>query len=195
MSTTYFREYIDKDHAVMDRYYDLCELSDEKKIKRELIKLINQDEYFFDSYTFLAQILESEGKEAESIKLIDDGYTKSLELILDKSGNWPDRMEWGWLENRHIIRIILNKGINEWTCGNKDQALDIFRNLLSSNPNDNAGVRFYILAVKIGLSFDEYEERFESDDHRGMDVWDWFNENVEKYPEEFKEWVSLTKEH
>ena len=50
------RDFIDKDHGdVMDVFYDISEqlhegVGSKAKIKKDLIKLINKDPYFFDSY-------------------------------------------------------------------------------------------------------------------------------------------------
>ena len=189
------RELIDKDHRdVMDAYYDISEqlhegVGSKAKIKKDLIKLINKDPYFFDSYNTLYQILTDQKKEKEAIKLLNDGYRKCLELILDKKGNWPDLIEWGFLENRHVVRILINKAILEWELGNVDEALSLFKNLLRTNPRDNVGARFYILAIKMDMTFDDYEDRFNRGGYYDNKSWEWFNENVERFPEEFKEWM------
>ena len=189
------RDFIDKDHKVMDDYYELLERYEEgdfSKVKmiNELKKLIKEDPYFFDSYSSLYLLLSESKKEKEAIKLLNDGYKKSLEVILNKKGEWPDSMEWGFLENRHLIRLICNKAILEWEFENNDVALDLFRNLLRTNPRDNAGVRFYILAIKMKMTFDDYEEIFNRGGYYDSDSWKWFNENVESFPDEFGEWMN-----
>tara|TARA_Y100000294_G_C8568677_1_gene341874 strand:+ start:3751 stop:4332 length:582 start_codon:yes stop_codon:yes gene_type:complete len=189
------RDLIDKDHKVMDDYYELLERYEEgdfSKVKmiNELKKLIKEDPYFFDSYSSLYLLLSESKKEKEAIKLLNEGYKKSLEVILDKKGEWPDSMEWGFLENRHVIRIILNKAILEWELEDNDVALDLFRNLLRTNPRDNAGVRFYILAIKMKMTFDDYEEKFNRGGYYDSDSWKWFNENVESFSDEFGEWMN-----
>jgi hypothetical protein len=72
-------------------------------------------------------------------------------LITDKKGNWPDVLEWLWLENRHIIRAILNKTISLWKNKDVDNAIDLFRKLLKTNPMDNVGARNFILADLMGV--------------------------------------------
>jgi len=69
-------------------------------------------------------------------------------------------LEWGWLENRHIIKAILNKALSHWVKGETDEALELFRKILSTNPGDNPGVRFYILAIKQGMSYREFEKHY-----------------------------------
>jgi hypothetical protein len=33
-----------------------------------------------------------------------DAYLKAVKTVSDKNGNWPKALDWGFLENRHIIR-------------------------------------------------------------------------------------------
>ncbi len=185
------REFVDKDRPVCMKYYDICEYDDSipegrKFVTKKLKALIKKDPYFLDSYSHLYQILLAEGKAESAIELIENAYQNALKLILDKSGNWPDRLEWGWLENRHIIRAILNKGTDEWMLNNCESALDIFRKLFKANPNDNAGVRFYILAIRMGMSFEEYENKFNKGGYYDDSSWKWFEKNQKKFSEEFK---------
>ncbi len=53
------REFVEKDHQVMDTYYDLCEKykrSNAKSIKMQLKKLIEKDPDFLDPYLFIYEI-------------------------------------------------------------------------------------------------------------------------------------------
>ncbi len=141
------KEYIDKDHRVMDTYYDLCERRNkrhDKSMKKQLKQLIEQDPDFFDSYLTLREIVESEGNAVEAETLLDEAFNRALRLITDKKGNWPDVLEWGWVENRHIIRTILNKAISQWEHNDRDGALDLLRKLLKTNHNDNVGARDFL---------------------------------------------------
>jgi len=98
------REFIDKDHKVMGLYYGICEKyngSNAKSTEKNLKKLIDEDPDFFDSYLLLYDILQDEGSLSEAEELLDDAYDRARALITDKEGNWPDNLEWGWLENRH----------------------------------------------------------------------------------------------
>jgi len=135
--------------------------------------------------------LLEEGKEDEAERVLDEAYRRALNLITDEKGEWPDLLEWGWFENRHIIRTLVNKGASLWDEGNAEEALKIFRNLLRANPYDNPGVRYYILAIRMGMSLDEFEERFEKDGFWTSEIDKWFNANYELFPEEFEWWRKL----
>lgn len=192
------REYVDTDHEVMDAYYDLCgEYTGQNaySVKKQLKNLIEKDPDFLDSYTLLHEILFREGKVKEAIKVLNEAYERAIKVITDENGNWPDVLEWGWLENRHIIRAILNKAVLSWGSNDLECALDLFRKLLRTNPGDNPGVRFYILAIRMGMSFKEFEKQFNRDGFYHTDLFDWFEENCKKFPDEFDWWEKAVEEY
>lgn len=172
------------------KYYDLCDIERMSKkainhIKKELKKLIKEDPYFLDSYSDYYNILMDEEDTLRARRVINQAYKKAMELILDENKQWPDKMEWGWMANRPIIRAILNKAIDEWNAYNDDVALEIFRKLLRTNPRDNIGVRFYILAILEGMSFEAYERKFNKGGFYDTSSWEWFNKHSHKFSEEF----------
>ena len=184
------REFTDKDHGVMQKYYDICERDsrDIRSVKTEMMKLIQEDPNFLDSYLYVCEILHSEGKYSEEEKLLDEAYSRAISVITDRQGNWPDVLEWGWLENRHIIRTLINKGVSLWNKGKTEDALEFFRKILKSNPGDNGGVRYFILAIRMGMTYKEYEKRFDRGGYYNMDIVNWFDENFSKFPDEF-DWL------
>jgi tetratricopeptide (TPR) repeat protein len=191
------REFVDKDHEVMDAYYDLCESYDgrnAKKVKKELRKLIEQDPDFLDTSVMFFGILQDEGKLKEAEAVLDQAFQRAIRLITDKNGRWPDELRWGWLENRHIIRTIVNKAISLWSEDKNDEALDLFRKLLRTNPNDNPGVRCLILGIRMGMSHAEFEVKFDRGGFWDSDIHEWFAQNHDKFPEEFDWWQKAVEE-
>jgi len=192
------REYVDKNHRVRETYYDLCEEYDGRNaesIKRQLKQLIKEDPDFLDSYLLLYEILQDGGNFHQAEKVLNDAYGRALKMITDKKGNWPDILEWGWLENRHIIRTIFNKAISLWRNKEIDNALDLFRKLLKTNPGDNVGARDYILAIRMDMSFEKFEERFNKGGYYDMKLVKWFDKNYKKFPDEFDWWEEAIKEY
>ena len=100
-------EFIDKDRKVMDKYYDIMEkdLSD-KKLISEMKKLIAIDADFYDPYLVIAEILAYNGEEQEAQTMLKDAYERAVKRISDSQGRWPKIMNWGFLENRHIMRAL-----------------------------------------------------------------------------------------
>ncbi len=189
-------EFVDHNHpSVVSEYYDALDRDlSPIRLKKVMNKLIKKDPLFFDSYIVLADILYYENKPEEARELLSNAYVLAVKRIADKNGNWPKHMEWGWLQNRHIMRFIVRYAYLCWEEGRTEEALDIFRNLLRANPGDNQGVRYAVLAIKLGLGPD-WEDAFlvtkgpmagEALDARK--VMDWFEKHARRFPEEF-DWL------
>lgn len=125
-------------------------------------------------------------QEAETI--LNRAYKRAIKLITDSEGNWPDIIEWGYLENRHIIRTLLNKALLLWQMGKNEEGLVILRKLLRTNPTDNIGARDFILAIRMGMTYKEFENRFNKGGYYDIEIDEWFNDNYIKYPDEFSWW-------
>jgi tetratricopeptide (TPR) repeat protein len=192
------REFVDKHREVANSFYELCEKieeSDPRFIKKQLQRLIQKDPDFLESYLLLSEIFFEEGKAREGGKTLNEAFEGAVKLITDRKGSWPDVLEWGWLENRHIIRAILNKGILLWEKGKSEKALELFRKLLSANPPDNPGVRYYILAIRLGISSKEFEKRFEECGYYSSKIIKWFEKKYKKFPDEFGWWEKAVEEY
>lgn len=188
------KEFMDKNHKVMDRFYELLDSNVTRdQLKEEMKKFIKQDPFFFDPYLVLADTLYHEKKIKQADGLIEEAYYKAIWTIVDYKGNWPEETAWGWLENRHIMRAISRYAYRIWEEGRSDEALDIFRKLLKSSPNDNLGIRYAILAIRLRLDSD-WDFKFLAKDKGqvlGLDagkVDSWFDKNSKKFPEEFGWW-------
>jgi len=142
----------------------------------------------------LYEILQEEGDLQEAERVLDEAYDRALKLIKDKKGNWPDLLRWGWLENRHIIRTILNKAISLWESKKMMNALDLFRKLLKTNPGDNVGARYYILAIRMDMSLKEFEKRFDRGGYYDNKLVAWFDKNYKNFPDEFDWWEKVIEE-
>ncbi len=190
-------DFIDKDRKVIDEYYNIQDNFTGKNVNATILalkKLIKEDPYFFDSYLMIFNLLNSSGKSKEAEEIITQGYSKALDLILDKTGNWPLKLEWGWLENRHIIRLLINVGITLWKKEKHEEALELFEKLLKSNPNDNGGVRYFILAILEGMSLNIFNKKFDKDGYWDTTIVEWFNEKVNTHKEYFDWWLKLFDE-
>lgn len=190
-------EFVDSNHEVMAIYYDLLEKNlPETKLKKELEILIKKDPDFYDSYFELAMILSGEGEYEKGTELLKIAFQKAILKIVDKDGNFPKLLRWGYLENRHIIRAIDTWALELWGNGDKEKALDLLRKLLRSNHHDNIGARYSILAIRLGLNPD-YEQQFVTKGMLGyldaIKISDWFEENSKKFPDEFGWWLEAIK--
>lgn len=185
-------EFVDENHKNMTEYYDLIESATSKpQLKREMKKLIENDPDFYDPYLVVADLEIVAGDRSVGRQFIHEAYERAVKRIVDSQGNWPKSMRWGWLENRHLMRALERQATAFWEEKKVEEALDIFRRLLHANPGDNQGVRFYILAIRLGLGTDWYAPFEVKDGPMAGQAIDaissskWFEKNAKKFPEEF----------
>lgn len=190
-------EFIDKERKVMTNYYSVLENNLRSgQTKSQMRKFIEKDPDFFDPYLVLANLLYEDEEYIEGDELMRTAFKRALKRIVDKDGNWPKFLPWGFLENRHLIRAIDRWAYKLWEDGHNEYALDIFRKLLKSNTNDNVGVRYNILAILLGYEAGWQEEEFSAGEIGMIDAAKeekWFNKNVKKFPEEFNWWLEIAE--
>lgn len=192
------KSFVDKYRPVKMNYYEMMDSSEfdsSRDLERAVKKLTNKDPDFLDPYLLLYEEYQMEGKFNKAEEILDNAYHRAIDLITDEDGNWPEYLVWGFTENRHIIRAIFNKAVALWADGETDQALDLLRKLLKTNPSDNIGARDYILAIRMDMSFDEYEERFNKGGFYDSESINWFEMNAPDYPDEFGWWFEWNDEH
>jgi len=193
-------EFIDKDHLVMDEFYTILDkkMSLNKRLNA-MLELIKKDQHFYDPYLIAADILFDQGNDKEASIMLKEGYERAISTISSSKGKWPKEMRWGFLENRHLMRMLDRYAVLCWEDGNIDEALNIFRSLLRVNPADNQGVRYSILAIKLNFSFEEWQASFISKDgdlcSDALKVIQWFEENATKFSEEFEWFFKFHKDN
>ena len=193
--------FTDKDHSVMQKYYDLLESSiSDEKLRKGMEALMVEDPDFYDPYMVVADLELERGNVKKSLRLIQQGFERAIMRIADARGDWPVEMPWGYLENRHLMRMIERFAVLVWEQGIEEMALDIFRRLLRANPRDNQGARHFILAIRMGLGLG-WDEPFIVQDGpmagEALDVralHEWFEKNAKAYPDEFEWWFERMKE-
>lgn len=185
------REFIDEYHSIEEKYFKIMDGYTGKNVNTvisKLKKLIQVDPDYFKTYNSLQNLLSEIGKKEDAIIFIKQACERALKKITDKRGNWPDRLEWVYIENRHVIRAIFNQALLFWKGGTIESALDLFRKLLRSNPNDNFGIRYFILAIRKNMTFSEFDEWFNKNGFYTSEINHWFYNNYLLFPEDFDWW-------
>ena len=191
-------EFIDKDRFEVNELYwefiESPEADDVKKSIKALKGMVKKDADYFDPYITLHEYYLMDRDFKNAIKIMEEGFKRAIDLI-DNNGRFPDELPWGFIENRHIIRMIFNYGMFIWANEDKDIALNIFMELLKSNYNDNIGARYSIVAILEGFgSQEEYEEQFESKNGKGLDgmaLEEWFYKAAQKHKNVIGWWLNL----
>jgi tetratricopeptide (TPR) repeat protein len=191
------REFIDIDHPIIDEYDEIIESFEfisNSSLVLELKDLVREDPFYFDSYLTLATILESDGNFLEALSFRELAYELALATILDDDNKWPDILDWNVIENRHIIRALSSMVDVYWQNNQAQEALDLLRNLLRVNPIDNIGASYSLLAIRIGLSYEEFQKLTDKNENGDFDLEEWFESNKEQFPEDFDWWKGDVKD-
>jgi hypothetical protein len=115
-----------------------------------------------------------------------------------KSNSFITNVSWSYLENRHLLRAILNEAIACWKERSTETAISHFKYLLEICPDDNVGARHYLLAIREGMSFAGFEKTFMGRSGLGYDalmINTWFESNSLSYPEDFAEWQKHVEQY
>ena len=192
-------EFIDKDRFdVNEMYWEFIESKEADNVKKSisiLKKIIKKDPDYFDPYITLHEYYLLNGDPENAMDVLERGYKRALKLIM-KNGKFPDVLLWGFIENRHIIRMLFNYAMFMWEIEEREQALDLMMSLLKSNPGDNIGARYSIVAILEGVdSQEELEEMFGDGEYLDWERQEkWFYEKVKKYQKELGWWFDLEEE-
>jgi len=182
------KEFVDRERESREEFQRVKDLFREGKIeevKNGCLQLIERDPYYLEPYVLLHDIYEMEGDLRSAERVLEDALQKAEELIAPE-GRYPDRLLWKHENNRHIIRTLITAGTFYWELGELDKALEILRKVYSMNPEDEPGVRFYILAILEGMSLQEYEQVFVKEGKPDLeDLERWFRKLSQEHPEYF----------
>ena len=168
-------------------YYDALELlgqgeSGAKKALELLNLALEMDEDYVQTYIGFICVYGALGKDEDREKMTKMAYSKTLK----KFPEWPEKMEWGWLDNRAHLLAIQYMAELYWDKGQDDGAVELFRLLLKLNPNDNQGVRYEIAGLYAGLKGDDINDMF--DDGNENQDWSALEELVEEQNKRHKFW-------
>lgn len=182
------REFVDIEREISKDFEKAKELFKEGRIEelKEFLKeLIERDPYYLEPYVFLNEIYEMEGRVKDAEGILEEAYRRAIELISEEN-KLPDRLEWKYPTNRHLIKALISMGVFYWEVGELEKALKIFKEVYKMNPSDEPGVRFYILAILEGMSFDEFEQVFTKDgEYDYEDLEQWFNKHSSTHKDIF----------
>ncbi|MFV2073219.1 MAG: tetratricopeptide repeat protein [Thermoanaerobaculales bacterium] len=79
---------------------------------------------------------------------------------------------WGFLETRPYMRARAGLAQSLWEAGQREEAVEHYRDLLRLNPNDNQGIRDFLMSCLIELGHDEEAEKlFQQYEEDGMADW------------------------
>ena len=121
-----------------------CELYEEGHLdeaERVFRAVLAQMPDHVDAIHHLALVLSERGLLADAHALWDQGVRIGRKAFPRDFELGRDRLEWGWLENRPFLQCLHGLALDRYDAEETEEALKVFQELLSLNPNDNQGVR------------------------------------------------------
>jgi tetratricopeptide (TPR) repeat protein len=108
---------------------------------RLLRAFIKRFPYHIDSYHHLGIIEADLGHGGRALKYFEMGYRIGLRSIPE---NFAGRLPWIHLENRPFLRAAHGYGLGLEQERRHLEAVDVYEQVLSFNPNDNQGIRYLL---------------------------------------------------
>ncbi len=140
-------EYTRLSQQEWDRFYDLIDLGNSgtrgsiSKTERGYRQLLKEYPEFIDVYQHLAILLNETDREKEAFQLWGKAVNMGLSCFPKDFSIGRDLLSWGLLDNRPFLRVYHSFGLMLLENEKVAEALEVFSNILSLNPNDNQGVR------------------------------------------------------
>jgi tetratricopeptide (TPR) repeat protein len=147
---------------LMDQFHAGCESYEEGNLdeaERNFRTVLVQMPDHLDAIHHLALVLSKRGRISEARNLWDQAVRIGHKAFPQDFELGRARLEWGWLENRPFLRCLHGLALTRYDDGEIEEALRLFQELLSLNPNDNQGVRAMaqVVLCKLGRFEDALE--------------------------------------
>ena len=147
---------------LMNEFHTGCESYEEGNLddaERIFRAVLAQMPDHLDAIHHLALVLSKRGMLAEARDLWEQTSRIGHKAFPQDFKLGRDRLEWGWLENRPFLRCLHGLALARYDDGEIEEALGLFQELLSLNPNDNQGVR--AIAVQALFKLGRFEDALE----------------------------------
>ena len=146
-------------YDLMDEFHAGCEFHEEMdldKAERSFKGVLAQMPEHLDAIHHLAIVVSERDLTEQARDLWFQAVSIGRKAFPQEFELGRDRLVWGWLENRPFLRCLHGLALARYDNGEVEEALRLFQELLSLNPNDNQGVR--ALAVTALFELGRLEE-------------------------------------
>lgn len=143
----------------MDEFYSGCEAFEEGDLlKAESIfkSVLAEMPDHLDAIHHLAMVRSEQDLFDQARDLWEQSVRIGRKAFPPEFEHGRDRLEWGWLDNRPFLRCLQGLALTKYEDGEVSEALQLFQELLSLNPNDNQGIR--ALAVEALFKLAQFEQ-------------------------------------
>jgi len=132
-----------------DLIYEAWECDDSDEAIKLAEKALKLDENCADAYNLLAEVKAKSPKESLEF------YAKGIEAAKKSLGKDFERFKgnfWGFHETRPFMRSMSGYSNTLWVLGEKSKAIEIMKEMLELNPDDNQGVRHSLITRLLMLN-------------------------------------------
>jgi len=192
--------FVDADRfEITEQYWAFLEsevADDPQQSIAALKKIIKKDPDYYDPYISLYEYYMDVQDTKNAVDILQKGYERVMKRLAPHD-IFPEELLWGYMENRHIIRLLFNVATMYWAIGKTLNALSIFLQLLRSNPQDNIGARYAAVALLEGYrTYEHFEMEFEKDGTLDIvQLMTWFDAKVLKHQEFLGCWLAFSDDN
>jgi len=158
-----------KDKA-QDLIYEAWDCDDPDEAIRLAKKAIKLDENCADAYNLLAEY--SADSPMESLEFYAKGIEAAKKTLGEEFENYKGHF-WGFHETRPFMRSMSGYSNVLWMLDEKNKAIEIMKEMLELNPNDNQGIRHSLITRLLILNrfleaeklYKDYKDDFSAEWH------------------------------
>ena len=138
------------ENTSLDDAYELLDQAENAKSKKEAIRLAQEaykkDPACFDAIIFLSDLENSRSKRDA---LLEEGLEKERKRLEQQNFFTKENkgIFYGLFETRPYMRGLYTKAYNLVKDGKMRQAIEVCKEILKLNENDNLGARYLLLAI------------------------------------------------
>jgi tetratricopeptide (TPR) repeat protein len=134
---------------VYDEFWEGVEfLDNEDIIAEEIFKgIILKHPYYIDAYNHLAIAYRNQKKSFESLLTAEKAYQLGKSFFPAEFNFKTDKLIWSHLDNRPFLRACQTYGLECQYHKDYSTAIEIFKENLALNEDDNQGIRYLLLEI------------------------------------------------
>jgi tetratricopeptide (TPR) repeat protein len=163
--------YPDIYHQLMEEFNKGCESyeeGDNDEAERIFRAVLAQMPDHIDAIHHLAMVLSERNLSSQARDLWEQAVRIGHKAFPQNFKVNSDILEWGCLDNRPFLRCLHGLALVRYKEGKTEEALKLFQDLLSLNPNDNQGIRAIVIALLFKLG--RFEDALGITEHYPDDI-------------------------
>ena len=131
-------------HEELDQAIDLWHEGKRGSAESILKQIISKNPYHIDAYHHLSMIWEELELDFEAYLCCREAVRIGLSVMPDAFSWKSSKLQWIYLDNRPFLRAYHTLGLWLEKRQEFDEAITVYKNMLSVSPSDNVGVRYLL---------------------------------------------------